>query len=319
MLGLPSEDYDHLLSSTTHILHNAWPVNFNRAVTSFKPSIEGLNNLISFTRECTHDARLLFVSSISVASNWAGVAGGRADVPEAPIEDWRLAKMGYGQAKLIAERLLNEAAKTCGIQTAICRVGQVAGPVMRGELGEWNKSNWVPSLIQSSKLLGCIPNELGPIEKIDWIPVDYVSQIIVEMLLLLTQYQRDQGVFHTHKRHGADIYHIVNPHRSTWSSLVPTVQRSLGGNIRAVTLKEWVEILQESMVSHGQDSTDFNRNPAAKLLPFYESVADKAEQFPDVLSATLSTKETYMRTKIMRELKPVDEEWMECWMRQWKF
>ena len=34
------------LLSVTHIIHNAWPVNFNRTVTSFDASITALENLV---------------------------------------------------------------------------------------------------------------------------------------------------------------------------------------------------------------------------------------------------------------------------------
>ena len=134
-LGVEPATYQQLASSTTHILHNAWLVDFNHHLTSFTPHIAGVRNLINFTLSCANQATLFFVSSISVVGRWGTLAGASSKVPEEILGDWRTAKMGYGQSKLLSERLLAEGAKTHGIKTTICRVGQVAGPVLREEKG----------------------------------------------------------------------------------------------------------------------------------------------------------------------------------------
>ena len=56
--------------------------------------------------------------------------------------------MGYGESKYIAEQLLEKAGKHSGVSAAICRVGQLAGPVMKG--GVWNKQEWLPSVSYAS-------------------------------------------------------------------------------------------------------------------------------------------------------------------------
>ena len=55
------------------------------------------------------------------------------------------APIGYGRSKLVAECLLDKAARVSGVQSACCRVGIVAGPVMTG-LGMWNKHEYIPSV-----------------------------------------------------------------------------------------------------------------------------------------------------------------------------
>ncbi len=52
--------------------------------------------------------------------------------------------MGYGESKYVAEQLLERAGKTSGVAAAVCRVGQLAGPVVKQ--GVWNKQEWLPSV-----------------------------------------------------------------------------------------------------------------------------------------------------------------------------
>lgn len=74
----------------------------------------------------------------------------QAAIFEEPITDWGSAGSGYGESKLVAERILNEAALRSGIQATVCRVGQIAGPVLQGhESGEWNRKEWLPSVSAS--------------------------------------------------------------------------------------------------------------------------------------------------------------------------
>lgn len=40
--GLDEEMYNRLLSTTTQVIHNAWPVNFNQTLQSFQPSLDGV-------------------------------------------------------------------------------------------------------------------------------------------------------------------------------------------------------------------------------------------------------------------------------------
>lgn len=70
-----------------------------------------------------------------------------SSIPEAPITDLAAAGSGYGESKLVAERLLQEASRNNGIEVVICRVGQIAGPVGKDHQGgAWNKKEWFPSV-----------------------------------------------------------------------------------------------------------------------------------------------------------------------------
>ena len=53
--------------------------------------------------------------------------------------------MGYEGSKYIAEQLLEKAATTTGVSAVVCRVGQLAGPVLESG-GVWNKQEWLPNV-----------------------------------------------------------------------------------------------------------------------------------------------------------------------------
>ena len=183
-LGLNINVYRYLLDNITHIIHNAWEVNFNHPLSSFEtPHILGIRQLIDFSARSAKGARIFFISSISSAMNWS--LNHMGPVPERIVDDTSAPlPMGYAQSKYVAERLLDQATRIAGIPTTICRVGQVAGPVKtHGVGGVWNKSEWLPSLISSSKYLGMIPESLGPNDMIDWVPVDILSKILVDLLV----------------------------------------------------------------------------------------------------------------------------------------
>jgi aryl carrier-like protein len=140
-LGLAPPAYQTLIDSVTHVVHNQWPVNFNWSVASFEPSICGVRNLADFCLGSAHDVVLLFVSSVSAVGAWSEPG----PVPEETMVDLSCASMGYGQAKLISECVLEEAAATSGLRAVICRVGIVAGPVER-EQGMWNRHEYIPAV-----------------------------------------------------------------------------------------------------------------------------------------------------------------------------
>lgn len=320
-LGLETATHRHLAREVTHILHNAWPVDFNRHFSSFEPQIEGVRQLANFAALCARDPTLFFVSSVSVAARWGTLAGATAKVPEAVLEDWRTAKMGYGQSKLVSERLLASASESSGISTVICRVGQVAGPVHHGTRGAWSKQEWFPSLLASSKHLGKIPADLGPMDTVDWVPVDSLADIIVELLprVVVAPAQNRKSGGPTRK---ARVFHLANPARTHWATLLPAVKRRLeaGGerSLESIGFQEWVDELEAS-ASASRSDADLAMNPAAKLLTFFDDLRDKSVRFPRAKSVELDLTETEKHSQTLASLSRVTAEWMDLWMNQWNF
>jgi nucleoside-diphosphate-sugar epimerase len=124
------------------ITDNQWPVNFNWPLRSFEPYIRGVRNLIDLSVASAHNAHITFISSVSAVGSWEGAG----QVPERSFPDLNMAaELGYGQSKLIAENLLEKAARISRVRSACCRVGIVAGPVEQ-RLGLWNKHEYIPSV-----------------------------------------------------------------------------------------------------------------------------------------------------------------------------
>ena len=313
LLGLSEPTYRRLASEVTYILHNAWPVDFNLHISSFEPHIHGVRQLVEFSCHSVKRPTIFFVSSVSAAANWGSVPGARTKVTETILEDWRLASMGYGQSKLISERLLAKAAETSGIRTAVCRVGQVAGPVLHGERGVWSKQEWLPSLIASSKFLGQIPETLGPLRNVDWVPVDLLANIVVDLLVVAGSTHSSKGMKGAAK---TAVYHVANPSSVPWTSLLPVVTQALGSSVSVVNFADWVTALQNSTAETSRNVSD---NPAIKLISFFENLQDKAIRFPRAHAATLDVQRTKELSEHLAALEPVNAPWMELWMRQWAF
>ena len=298
-LGLDIGVYAELISHATLVLHNAWQVDFNLSLSSFEPvHIEGVRSLIDFSARSVHKAKIFFVSSIGAVMNWSANHTGK--VPEEIIEDFTVPQaMGYAESKYVAERLLDTASRTFEIPISICRVGQIAGPVSTGK-GKWNTREWFPSIIASSKYLGLIPESLGAMNTVDWIPIDILSKILVELALL-----RDRSPA------SPRVYHTVNPRTSTWSSLLPAVQQNLGNSPKIVPFIAWLKALKQS----ASTTQDLSLNPAVKLLEFFENMQRNEDQ----CSPTLETAVTVKSSRTLAQLGPVQAEWMERWIEQWNF
>ena len=154
--------------------------------TSISPSIasstltsEASNSLLTF--QLAHAMGLSSSSYLASEPSRTGTEGVKAQSLKEIHKDWELPQaIGYAQSKAISEAVLEEASRVAGVPSAVCRVGQIAGPTSSD--GIWSKQEWLPTLIASSKYLKQIPSSLGPMNTIDWIPVDLLGQIVVELL-----------------------------------------------------------------------------------------------------------------------------------------
>ncbi|KAL4966026.1 putative NRPS-like enzyme [Aspergillus stella-maris] len=300
--GLPDNKYRELLSTVTLIIHNAWAVNFNIPLESFEiPHIRGLNEFITFSTASKHNAHLSFVSSVATIGAWTADMG--SIVPEKAFETPEpVLEQGYGESKHVAERLCLEASKKSGVPTSIFRVGQVAGPTT--EKGLWNKAEWLPSLVATSKALGKVPSKLGGYE-IDWVPVDTLAKIMIELL-------ESRTTFTNKEQEKNAFFHPMNPCKTTWSSLVPAVQKEY--NIPAVPIEEWIADLNAINAKSPSDE-EVQQKPALKLLDFYRGLATGE----GMLSAPIDTSKTRASSESLKGLKAIGPELMVNWMKQWDF
>ena len=305
-LGLSQEIYADLVKEVTHILHNAWRVDFNLSLESFETQVRGVCHLIDLAKYSNHKAHIFFISSVAAVLN-----AKTTSVEEVIYDDSSIAQpSGYGESKHIAERLLYQAGLESNVTSTIARVGQIAGPVH--DVGVWNRREWLPSMIASSQYLGCIPNSLGTVDMIEWIPIDILSKIIAELLL-----NQERFVNHYEASAAArtQVFHLVNPSPTNWPALLPKIQKHISKNeseIEVVSFADWTQRLQASA---GSGLQDLASNPAIKLLDFFRDISHSDGH----VRATLETRAAVQRSPTLAGLGPVSPEWMARWMDQWGY
>jgi thioester reductase-like protein len=131
---------------TDRLEDNQWQVDFNLSLSSFTPHISGTLNLITLSATSSNAPPIIFTSSIGTLGNWNTKHAGDK-VPETELDDPSIPiPQGYSESKWIAERLLEKAREKSGVSSAVCRVGQIAGPVEKRKGGAWNKQEWLPSV-----------------------------------------------------------------------------------------------------------------------------------------------------------------------------
>lgn len=284
-LGLPADLFTKMKRTVTHILHNAWPVNFNLPLASFIPHVAGVRHLIDFSASAVYHPHITFVSTVGTATHAV------IPVKEGPLPLTN-ASLGYGHSKAISCHLL-DAAREQGIRSAVVRAGQIAGP--RSEKGIWNKQEWFPRIVASAVGMGILPDSLGAFDEIDWLPVDAVAGVILDV-------SRAQG---------GGYFHSINPTTVPFPALQPAFEKYFGNRVKIVSLREWiVELEAQSAKANTQEDVD--RVPGIKLLDFYQSILidpGKAYETSRILEVS----------KTLREVGPIRIEWMSNWLKQWNY
>ncbi|KAL8305600.1 hypothetical protein RB600_008472 [Gaeumannomyces tritici] len=309
-LGLASEEYERLLAETDRIVHNAWPVNFNMSIATFEPWVRGVRHLIDLSAACARRVPIAFVSSIAAVEGWLGPE----PVPERQLPDLGLPGMGYGQSKLVASLVLDEARARGGVPSAIVRVGQIAGP--RSRRGEWTRREWLPTLVRSSLHLGLLPSDLGGgmAADVDWVPVEDVATLVLEVAGVLPR--REGWAAGEGEDEVEGYYHGINPTAAKWALLAKGIRGFYGpGRIRGlVPLSEWVAALERSAAETGAVEDQVERNPAVKLLDFYQALVEGGTE-----ARTYELARTVGMSPTFAKLEAVTPELMVNWCRQWGF
>lgn len=163
--ALPTSIYAGLCSKITHILHAAWPVDFQRPLESFESQFGFLQSLLQLARDAhtrrpVIKPRLLFVSSIAAVGKYPTVHGNNI-VPEQALVDPRCtSSLGYGKAKFVCERILAKAAEdwSSEMEVSYVRTGQLSGSEGGGY---WNSKEHFPALVKMSHEAGLFPRLQG--------------------------------------------------------------------------------------------------------------------------------------------------------------
>lgn len=294
-LGLKPNQYAALQDETDIIIHNAWKLDFLHTVQHFeKTHIAGVRHLIDLSANSERRPRIVFISSIASVLGWKE----SRKVPEEIIlSDSVTANNGYAQSKHIAERILYEASQTVGIQVTVVRLGQIAGPTSAG-VGTWNSLDWVPQIIYTSKSLGAVPKTLGMADDVDWVPIDRLPDVLVEL------------IHHDLKKpERFQIYHAANPNPVPWGSLLPAICHRLGPDVQLVTYQQWLTMLRNKD-GHAEDVKSF---PALRLLGWLRQLdAPMGVKLP-----SLSTDIIAQSSSTFSGLESIRGAWMENWMESW--
>ncbi|KAL6714200.1 hypothetical protein ACLMJK_008695 [Lecanora helva] len=318
-LGLDEQTYESLVQQTTVIIHNAWPVDFNLPLSAFRPQITSVTRLIRFAASASQNPTLLFVSSIVSVLNSASSCSA---IPESIIRDTAASSpMGYGESKFVAELLLAHASKNLNIDTRIARVGQVAGAVRSP--GLWNMKEWIPKLILSSLYVGAVADSFGPtLDDVKWLPIDLLAEVLLEISFRENKHRQDSINLNgadANGEHTAQVFHLLNPHETTWSSLLPSILAALNaprlgkGDIATASLESWIRRVRAKAegCNGGDVEAMLKVNPAAKLLPFFEGLPQGTSK--PVFALT----ETMQDSPKLRAMEAVKPEWMEKWVSEW--
>jgi thioester reductase-like protein len=250
-IGLPDSLLAHLSSTLTHIIHNAWSVNFNHALRSFEPqSIRSTYFLLTLAASSLRSPKptVTFVSSIAAAL----CAEPANAIPET-LHPWSaVAEMGYGQSKWVAEHMVAAAAEAAQVPARVVRLGQICGDT---EWGMWNPTEAFPTTVQAARTIGVLPvvDDEHDDDGESWLPVDVAAKALAQVALAPEQ---SGARFH--------VLHLVNEARILWNAQFLPYLRKHGLEFEAVQQREWVRRLEAS-------EQDVQLNPPFKLLGFFKT------------------------------------------------
>jgi thioester reductase-like protein len=280
-LGLDASTLSDVRDSLTKVIHSAWAVNFNLQIQSFeKQHIQGVSNLLNLCLSVrgSTPAQFFFCSSISAAAGTPLPA----TILEGPIPELEHAQnMGYARSKLVAERIIESAAKQTGMVAKVLRVGQIVGD---SDAGIWNATEAIPLMIQSAVTMGALPalDEACQISHLliirpnfrlltllqipSWLPVDIVARTVLDLTRICSSEELSPPS--TSELHDpSTIYHLQNPKTFHWTTDFLPALREAGLEFDIVSQREWVQRLRDS-------DPDPKTNPTKKLLNFFAEKYD---------------------------------------------
>ncbi|PCH33723.1 hypothetical protein WOLCODRAFT_94052 [Wolfiporia cocos MD-104 SS10] len=252
-LGVSSEVSEQLSLEVTHIIHNAWKLDFYAQLEAFEELIAGTRRLINFASSSKRSSAPTF-SFISTVAIWRRPKTYPA--PEAPIVDSKMAvEHGYSESKWVAERVTQIAAEQSAVTTNVIRAGLLTG----SPSGYWDTNHWLPALVQSAEYLGCLPE--GD-ENISWLPIDTAAAAIVDMRCVEN-----------------DTVHLVHPTPVAWATIMEPLAEMM--HVPLAPFAEWLARLERTadIEADNQGSAKHGNDKAAvKLLMFFREIHKRHAQ-----------------------------------------
>ncbi|KAI0677488.1 acetyl-CoA synthetase-like protein [Trametes maxima] len=282
---LNTELLDEIRESVTHIMHNAWRVDFNLSLASFKPDIAAVRNLVELSLSSPYAVppRIQFVSSIALFGNCTLLA----PVPEVPMEASSALGSGYGESKWLAERILATVSERAGVPTVVVRLGQVCG----NRQGHWNEKEWFPALVKSASFTRCLPDVAG---EVSFIPSYDAARAFAEM-----------------RSAPAPILHLVHPRPVSWHTILSPIASAL--DVPLVPYADWLAALERT--ARGVEA--MRENPALRLLEFFRTQSFAEDREP-LGFKHLSTEKAEKASEALRALPGLEEEAARRWVAAWR-
>ncbi|EGN93606.1 hypothetical protein SERLA73DRAFT_97544 [Serpula lacrymans var. lacrymans S7.3] len=298
---VPTKVLDELLSTVTHVIHNAWRVDFVAPLADFEDLVEGTYGLITFALRSKLPVRpsLSFISSIGVCQQFRGTSA----VPEIPMIDPCIdLQTNYIKSKWVAERLFQIAGEKSLLRTNVIRVGLLSG----GLNGFWDTSHWLPALVQSSSYVGCLPE--GD-EMISWIPINLAAAAIVDMRSVANE-----------------TLHVIHPQPVKWATVLEPLASLL--DVPLVPFAEWHARLEhlhgaDSQSNPSKSSSNDNMSSALKLTDFYRMGLNGGPQSSTesmgLLPKVASKKGFHASAALMdNRLVPLGPNDAQMWVKYWR-
>ncbi|KAJ7077669.1 putative aminoadipate reductase, partial [Mycena belliarum] len=307
-LGLSADIYSRMLSSITLIIHNAWTLDFNLPLASFKQHVSGTRNLIHFARSCDAPPRFIFTSSVT---------SGFLDIGDTASTDASLvasAATGYGQSKYVAEQILAKS----GLDVVCLRIGQISGALPKGA---WAISDWLPILVKTSVTLGRLPKANGVrdillpvgLKVVSWIDFRTVARAVLDVAFSCAT-----------RRPQCSILALVHPRPVAWNFVMTAVRECLISSsekrpLPLVEFREWLAELESAATQRGGKS-EHESLPGIKLLEFFSklSVLSCGSLEAEFAGIDLVTEEIQAASPAVREAKAIDTEQVDAWVAYWR-
>ncbi|GAB7350141.1 hypothetical protein MBLNU459_g0810t2 [Dothideomycetes sp. NU459] len=293
ILGLSQGDYESIVCSATHIIHNAWPMSAKRPLAAFEAQFQVLRNLVNLARDVmarrpdSFKFSFQMVSSIGVVGHYGlGNEELRTVVPESRVGIECVLPNGYSEAKWGCERLLDQTLHKypSRFRTMVVRLGQIAGSKTSGY---WPPMEHFGFLIKSSQTLNALPDVDGTVH---WTPVNEIAGTLSDLVL---------------SDHAPQpLYHVDNPVGQSWRDMNAILAKALRiPNL--IPFGEWIDRVRTS----GQKN-----NPAATLLEFLDSNYLRMS----CGGLVLDVGGTLAHSPTLANVGPVSEEVVRRYIHVWK-
>ncbi|CAL1709820.1 unnamed protein product [Somion occarium] len=291
--GLDRNKYAKLRDSVTHVIHNAWPVDFKLSLISYEKHVQGVRNLVDFALASPYSdpPRLLFVSSVGVFRNPTS----REIAPEAPIRDPSVVVgQGYSESKWLSEQILAAATYVTGLPSVVVRLGQLSG----NPNGHWNEKEWFPAIVKSAVSVECLPDVPG-VAPVSWLPTYDAATALIEM-----------------RNSEEPILHLVNPKPLPWRMFLEPIAKELG--VPLVPWKLWLSRLENSLTDNSfSEMEHMQHNPALRLLDMWRH-ADLGEDIEPPGIVRLDTSKARKVAPSLERVPMEPEELARKWVAAWR-